>query len=434
MSKKLEIGSTWGSGLYIAAYIIVIVIHPLHYYAYVIKQDQNCLEIDNELYATVAPVLFFNAYMMLYTPYFFKRVIAPRNSKTVIGHFIFTQIPILFMTLTVILDLTTGTTDKIFLTIANLFLFGYILLVIGLSLTIKYATEGTSYLAHAKWSMLYTIFFFTCLEVTCFGQSLLPSTFITENIFVVSIIIYSTVLFVFLIGNMQTYLAPEDKQTESEKKEKEMSVLLPIHEEMTLFQVQEPEQSTLILKEQTAEQCVSFRKLRQELQMEVINNLQLNKWRATKILHIETLFNILPEDLLRDIKIELCLPQLRNIKVEEFRNLGELALKDLCYHVKLVFYLDRTLIFREGDPITEMLFVLHGEIRTHNSRGIGYLKDGGFFGKELVTSFNNQAEAYLSSLPISPRTVQAITNVEAFVLMAYDLKKIFTKHNQQQTN
>ncbi|KAJ0017773.1 hypothetical protein Pint_11100 [Pistacia integerrima] len=442
--------------------------------------------------------------MLLCTPYFFEKVIAPGNSKTVIGHFIFTQIPVLFMTLTVLPDLTTGTEDRIFLTTANLFLFGYILLVIGLSLTIKNATESNAVIAKAKWvKAVFNLFLyllgghvfgalwysfaidrilacwredyftrnnfnphsFVCREkhknieelnchkikkiaseitefgifnealryhivekkrqflkkilycfrwglqaLSCFGQNLTPSTFIMENIFVVSVVIYSTVLFVFLIGNMQEYLKPEDKkkaeQTERQKEE-EIPVLLLTDEEMTSFQVQEPEHSTLILQKQTAEQCVSFQKLPQKLQKEVIKNLQLSRWREIKILHIETLFNILSEDLLRDIKIELCLHQLRN--VEEFRNLGELALKDLCYNAKLVFYLDSTLIVREGDPINEMLFVLQGELRTHNCRGTDYLKDGGFFGKEVVT----WAEAYSSSLPISLRTVQAFTNVEA---------------------
>ncbi|KAJ0017772.1 hypothetical protein Pint_11101 [Pistacia integerrima] len=164
MSENFEIESNLGRGLYIAAYMIVILMYPFHYYAYVIKQDQNCLEIDNELYATIAAVVFFNAYMLLYTPNFLKKVFAPGHghySKTAIGHFICTQIPVLLMTLTVIPDLTTGTTDKIFLTTANLFLFGYILLVIGLSLTIKYATEGTGYLAHAKWAnAVYNLFLY----------------------------------------------------------------------------------------------------------------------------------------------------------------------------------------------------------------------------------------------------------------------------------
>ncbi|KAJ0018714.1 hypothetical protein Pint_11098 [Pistacia integerrima] len=55
------------------------------------------------------------------------------------------------MTSTVLPDLTTGTEDQIFLTTANLFLFGYILLVIGLSLTIKNATESNAFIAKAKW-------------------------------------------------------------------------------------------------------------------------------------------------------------------------------------------------------------------------------------------------------------------------------------------
>ncbi|XP_031259755.1 uncharacterized protein LOC116117892 [Pistacia vera] len=152
MSDNIDIESNWGRGLYIAAYMIVILMHPLHYYAYEINFDQNCLEIVNELNATIAAVVFFNFYMLLYTPNCLKNTFSSNpGSKTAIGHFFFIQIPVLFMTLTVLPYLTTGAKDQIFLAAADLFLFGYILLVIGLSLTIKRATEINGFFAEAKW-------------------------------------------------------------------------------------------------------------------------------------------------------------------------------------------------------------------------------------------------------------------------------------------
>ncbi|KAJ0035022.1 hypothetical protein Pint_25233 [Pistacia integerrima] len=166
MSDKIDIESNWGRGLYIAAYMIVILMHPLHYCAYEINFDQNCVEIVNELNATIAAVVFFNFYMLLYTPNFLKKPFSSnRSSKTAIGHFFFIQIPVLFMTLTVLPYLTTGAKDQIFLAAADLFLFGYILLVIGPSLTIKRATEIMAFLPKLSGSKLYSIFFFTCLGV-----------------------------------------------------------------------------------------------------------------------------------------------------------------------------------------------------------------------------------------------------------------------------
>ncbi|XP_044507214.1 uncharacterized protein LOC123226750 [Mangifera indica] len=75
MSEKFDIEeTTWRCRLYIAAYLIVVLMHPLHYYVYVIKPEQNCLETDNELHNTIAIVLFFNAYMLLYTRNFIRKL------------------------------------------------------------------------------------------------------------------------------------------------------------------------------------------------------------------------------------------------------------------------------------------------------------------------------------------------------------------------
>lgn len=105
---------------------------------------------------------------------------------------------------------------------------------------------------------------------------------------------------------------------------------------------------------------------------------------------------------------------------------------DLCDCLKPVFFVERTRIIREGDPIDEMLFVLKGKIWTYTSRNLipvlidlrrreHHLRDGDFFGQELIAWAQNERS---SNLPISTRTIQALTNVEAFTLMADDLKHV----------
>ncbi|XP_031270194.1 putative cyclic nucleotide-gated ion channel 8 [Pistacia vera] len=128
------------------------------------------------------------------------------------------------------------------------------------------------------------------------------------------------------------------------------------------------------------------------------------------------------------------------IKVKEFPNWGEPTLMELCYRIKPTFYVDGTLVVREGDPISEILFLLNGELWTYTSRATDHcnndkdhLVDGDFFGKELVTWVQGlQADSYTSRLPASTKTVKALKNVEAFLLTAYDLKEIFIEHKQQQ--
>ncbi|KAH0912728.1 hypothetical protein HID58_036049 [Brassica napus] len=84
-------------------------------------------------------------------------------------------------------------------------------------------------------------------------------------------------------------------------------------------------------------------------------------------------------------------------------------------------------IVREGDPVTEMLFIIRGKLESSTTNGgrTGFfnsitLKPGEFCGEELL------AWALLPkskvNLPSSTRTVRALEEVEAFALQAEDLK------------
>ena len=105
----------------------------------------------------------------------------------------------------------------------------------------------------------------------------------------------------------------------------------------------------------------------------------------------------------------------------------------LCDVVKPVVFTERSYILREGNPIDQMLFVLQGKLWTYTSRSItgfssnsgnlnNHLEDGDFSGEELIAWA--KADRDSSNLPISTKTIQALTNVEAFVLMADDLKQV----------
>uniref|UniRef100_A0A6N2KII1 Cyclic nucleotide-binding domain-containing protein n=1 Tax=Salix viminalis TaxID=40686 RepID=A0A6N2KII1_SALVM len=86
-----------------------------------------------------------------------------------------------------------------------------------------------------------------------------------------------------------------------------------------------------------------------------------------------------------------------------------------------------TCIVREGDPLTEMLFIIRGKLESSTTNGgrTGFfnsiiLRPGDFCGEELL------AWALLPkstlNLPSSTRTVRALEEVEAFALQAEDLK------------
>lgn len=86
-----------------------------------------------------------------------------------------------------------------------------------------------------------------------------------------------------------------------------------------------------------------------------------------------------------------------------------------------------TYIVREGDPVTEMLFIIRGRLESSTTNGgrTGFfnsitLRPGDFCGEELL------AWALLPkstvNLPSSTRTVKSLIEVEAFALRAEDLK------------
>ncbi|KAK6285782.1 Ion transport domain - like 1 [Theobroma cacao] len=242
--------------------------------------------------------------------------------------------------------------------------------------------------------------FFYCFwwglrNLSSLGQNLKTSTFVGEIIFAIFISIAGLILFSLLIGNMQKYLQSTGVRIE------EMRV-----------------------KRQDAEQWMSHRMLPKSLR-ERIRRYEQYKWQETRGVVEETLINNLPKDLKRDIKRHLCLALLK--KVPMFEKMDERLLDAMCDRLKLALYTDKSYIVREGDPVEEMLFIIRGNLvsTTTNGGRTGFfnavhLKAGDFCGDDLLTwALDLQSS---SNLPISTRTVQALKEVEAFALMADDLK------------
>lgn len=99
----------------------------------------------------------------------------------------------------------------------------------------------------------------------------------------------------------------------------------------------------------------------------------------------------------------------------------------ICERLKPSLYTESTYIVREGDPVDEMLFIIRGRLESVTTDGgrSGFfnrsiLKEGDFCGEELLTwALDPKAGA---NLPSSTRTVKTLTEVEAFALMADELK------------
>lgn len=107
--------------------------------------------------------------------------------------------------------------------------------------------------------------------------------------------------------------------------------------------------------------------------------------------------------------------------------MDERLLDAICERLKPSLFTEHTYIVREGDPVDEMLFIIRGRLESVTTDGgrsgffnRGLLKEGDFCGEELLTWALDPKSG--SNLPSSTRTVKALTEVEAFALIAEELK------------
>ncbi|KAJ8529278.1 hypothetical protein K7X08_036113 [Anisodus acutangulus] len=119
-------------------------------------------------------------------------------------------------------------------------------------------------------------------------------------------------------------------------------------------------------------------------------------------------------------------------KVPMFEKMDEQILDAMCDWLKPALFTEKSFIIREGDPVNEMLFLLRGTLLTITTNGgiTGFfnsasLKAGDFCGEVLLTWALDPHTS--PSLPASTRTVQAVTDAEAFALTADDLKFVATQ-------
>ncbi|XP_039845163.1 cyclic nucleotide-gated ion channel 1-like isoform X3 [Panicum virgatum] len=237
-------------------------------------------------------------------------------------------------------------------------------------------------------------------NLSSLGQNLKTSTYAWENLFAVFVSISGLVLFALLIGNVQTYLQSASLRIEETR-----------------------------MKSRDTDQWMSYRHLPEDLK-ERIRRYEQYRWQETSGVDEEQLLMNLPKDLRRDIKRHLCLSLL--MRVPMFENMDEQLLDALCDRLKPILYTERSCIIREGDPVTEMLFIMRGNLMSMTTNGgrTGFfnsdvLKGGDFCGEELLTWALDPTST--SSLPSSTRTVKTISEVEAFALRAEDLRFVATQ-------
>ncbi|KAJ1698610.1 hypothetical protein LUZ63_007122 [Rhynchospora breviuscula] len=232
-------------------------------------------------------------------------------------------------------------------------------------------------------------------NLSCYGQTLTVSTYIGETVYAIFLAVVGLVLFAHLIGNVQTYL---------------QSITVRVEEWR--------------LKQRDTEEWMKHRQLPQELRDRVRRFIQY-KWLATRGVDEEFILQSLPADLRRDIKRHLCLDLVRRVPL--FAQMDDQLLNAICERLVSSLSTKGTYVVREGDPVTEMLFIIRGELESSTTNGgrTGFfnstiLKPGDFCGEELL-GWALVSKSTIN-LPSSTCTVKALVEVEAFALRAEDLK------------
>ncbi|KAI5314226.1 hypothetical protein L3X38_043402 [Prunus dulcis] len=153
-----------------------------------------------------------------------------------------------------------------------------------------------------------------------------------------------------------------------------------------------------------------------------------------KDVRVENILYILPLEQKRFIKRHLCWPTMK--KVPMLRVMDDQVLKEIFDNLKPVSYTEDKCIIGEGEPLVKMLIITRGILLTYTTNNGARRSSGGssttkclakgdFYGEELLTWASTFSP--LSDLPISTTFVKSLTKVEAFALMANDLKTIASK-------
>ncbi|KAM7268552.1 hypothetical protein ACFE04_010718 [Oxalis oulophora] len=232
-------------------------------------------------------------------------------------------------------------------------------------------------------------------NLSSYGQTLDTSIYLGETLFCSLICILGLVLFSLLIGNMQTSL---------------QSMTVRVEEWRS--------------KQRDTEEWMRHRQLPMDLQ-ERVRKFSAHQWLARRGVNEESILRSLPTDLRREIQRHLCLSLVR--RVPFFSQMDDQLLDAICERLVSNLCTQGNYIVREGDMVSEMLFIIRGQLESSTTDGgrSGFynsttLRSGDFCGEELLT-WALMPNSSLS-LPSSTRTVKAITEVEAFALQAEDLK------------
>ncbi|KAJ1697970.1 hypothetical protein LUZ63_006482 [Rhynchospora breviuscula] len=240
-------------------------------------------------------------------------------------------------------------------------------------------------------------------ELSTYGNPVVTSSFIGENLFAIGFTLLSIFLFAQLIGSMNIYMRSISINIEAWR-----------------------------MRQRDTEEWMRHQGLPEDLQQRVSRYLQY-KWISTQGVDEESILKDFPVDLRRAIQHHLCLYLVR--RVPFFSEMDHQLLDAICECMVPFLRTENTYIIREDETVREMLLIIRGMAESSPSNGGNndfynsiILKPGDFCGEELFTWALLPGSEII--YPSSTRTIRTLTEVEAFTLRAEDLKIVSTRYRR----
>ncbi|CAL9002535.1 unnamed protein product [Prunus brigantina] len=251
-------------------------------------------------------------------------------------------------------------------------------------------------------------------NLSSFGSNLKTSMNAWETLFVVFISISGLLLFIYLLGHLQTFMQATNKEYWIRQK------MGDIEFDIGLMLIEYG------LYNNTAD----------------IRKIVLRQLRREEDLAVENIFSILPLRVQKIIKRHLLLPKLK--EVPTLQGMDQKVLDAILKDLEQVMYDGGNCIIREGEPLDMMIFITRGMVLTYNTTSTGHggggrglsntihpwLFRGDFYGEELISWACAATSTSFPDWPISNKTLKAHEKVEVFAIRASALLLIVSKHKE----
>ncbi|KAH0979833.1 hypothetical protein GBA52_007010 [Prunus armeniaca] len=243
-------------------------------------------------------------------------------------------------------------------------------------------------------------------NLSSLASNLEPSSNTWEILFVACISIIGLLLFVYLIGNLQTYVLLDTERLESHRRKMKL-------------------ERKMKAKGRDVELWLSKHGTPLRRKPDIMEKVRLELEENWDIDVDQEILSILPQELQEHIETCKPLSRLKNVEVPPFRNMDEQVLIEISKHLKPKRYTNNQIIIKEDEPLEMMLFVVDGRviIKKKDCSSKFQRRAGHLYGEKLL-AWPSWTSFHEGTRPIATESVQAIDDVEALVLLASDVVSI----------